>query len=131
MQLLTADANVVHSYAAITIERLLALKLGGVPLLAPADVAAHLQPLLGNLFGAFEKADSAENEYLMKAVMRVISFVGPQIIPVAPICLEKCASPPLVVMDVLTCMVMGEIGVLWVKLVSLWAAGHFCRPHLP
>ena len=42
-------------------------------------------PLLTNLFGAFQKPESGENEYLMKAVMRVITFVGPQVGPIAHI----------------------------------------------
>ena len=33
---------------------------------------ACTQPLLANLFGGFKLPESAENEYLMKAVMRVI-----------------------------------------------------------
>ena len=87
--LLLAESNVVHSYAAITIERLLALKISGQPLFVPADVASCLEQLLSNLFAAFEKPDSATNEYVMMCVMRVISFVGPQIIPVADICMDR------------------------------------------
>jgi exportin-2 (importin alpha re-exporter) len=61
------------------------------PLLAPADVRAHLQELLRLLFAALRKADSTENEYLMKCVMRVIVFVGPEIVPIAGDCLDWCA----------------------------------------
>lgn len=35
-----------------------------------------LQPLLEKLFAAFKFPESGENEYLMRAVMRVIAFVG-------------------------------------------------------
>lgn len=97
VRLLGAESNVVHSYAAICIERLLALKIGGAPLFAPPDVASQLQHLLTLLFSAFEKDDSGENEYLMKCVMRIISFVGPQIIPVASVCLDRLTAMLLAV----------------------------------
>ena len=38
-------------------------------------LSLHAQPLLQNLFGGFKLPESAENEYLMKAVMRVIGWV--------------------------------------------------------
>lgn len=44
-----------------------------------AELLPVLQSLLENLFAAFSITDSAENEYVMKCVMRVISFVGPQV----------------------------------------------------
>jgi hypothetical protein len=44
--------------------------------------------MLGALFAAFKHPDSSENEYLMKAVMRLISFLGPGMSPVAPMCLQ-------------------------------------------
>lgn len=43
------------------------------------DLAPVLEPLLAALFTAFSKPDSAENEYVMRCVMRVISFVGPEV----------------------------------------------------
>ena len=74
--MLGAESNVVHSYAAIAIERLLSLRQAGAPRFQPAELASWLQTLLERLFGAFAFPDSAENEYVMKAIMRVISFVG-------------------------------------------------------
>lgn len=38
-----------------------------------------LEPLLQKLFAAFGIVDSAENEYVMKCVMRVVDFVGPKV----------------------------------------------------
>ncbi len=35
--------------------------------------------LLNNLFSAFKMPESEENQYLMKCVMRVIMFVGPEV----------------------------------------------------
>jgi hypothetical protein len=42
--------------------------------------------LLPRNAGAFTLGDSAENEYLMKCVMRVIAFMGPEIKPFATQC---------------------------------------------
>lgn len=88
MRLLQAENNVVHSYAAIVIEKLLALRIQRQPRFVPADVSQHLTQLLQLLFAALGKPDSTENEYLIRAVMRVVAFVGPQIIPVAGGCLD-------------------------------------------
>ena len=76
--LLGSESNVVHSYAAIAIDRLLAMREpgGGGPRFLPADLAPLLQALLEKLFAAFKLPESGENEYLMRAVMRVIAFVG-------------------------------------------------------
>lgn len=99
--LLRSEYVVVHSYAASAVERMLALKEHGTHKLAFADVAPFLQPLLEALFAAFSLPDSAENEYVMKALMRVIMFAGPAIAPAAPGCLaalsalllEVCRNP--------------------------------------
>ena len=56
----------------------------GRPRFTPADLSAHLSPLFENLFLAFQKPESAENEYLMKCVMRVITFVGTDVRPSCP-----------------------------------------------
>ena len=67
----------MHSYAAVAVERLLSQREpGGAPRFQPAELAPVLQPLLERLFAAFKLPESGENEYLMRAVMRVISFVG-------------------------------------------------------
>jgi hypothetical protein len=57
----------------------LAAQEGGRPRFSIADLRPQLMPLLTNLFGAFSKPESGENEYLMKAVMRAIVFVGPEV----------------------------------------------------
>lgn len=44
-----------------------------------ADLRPVLEGLLGKLFGIFSLEDSSENEYAMKTIMRVISFVGPEV----------------------------------------------------
>ena len=55
------------------------LQEGGKPRFTPADLQAHLSPMFKNLFLAFHKPESGENEYLMKCVMRVITFVGVEV----------------------------------------------------
>jgi len=55
INLLRAEAYVVHSYAATAIERFLALKeAGGRARLSAGDVAPFAQPLLEALFAAFK-----------------------------------------------------------------------------
>lgn len=52
---------------------------GGQPRFSVADFMPCIQALLENLFAVFALPDSAENEYAMKCIMRVISFFGPQV----------------------------------------------------
>jgi exportin-2 (importin alpha re-exporter) len=102
VQLLTAEENVVHTYAANCLERLLTTKepppAGSPPGTRPtprfesADLAALVQPLLTNLFGVFALPDSSENEYAMRAVMRVIGVLGAGVKPVAGVCLERLSG---------------------------------------
>ena len=46
---------------------------------AVADLSPYLSALLGKLFDALAMPDSGENEYLMRCIMQIISFVGPQV----------------------------------------------------
>jgi hypothetical protein len=48
------------------------LQDNGVLRLTPADLQAQLPTLLERLFNGFSLPDSSENEYLMRAVTRVI-----------------------------------------------------------
>ncbi len=50
----------------------LPLQDGQTPRFTAADLQPHLATLLQNLFAGFQHPDSAENEYLMRAVTRVI-----------------------------------------------------------
>ena len=101
--LLRAENNVVHTYAAIALDRLLTTRdpLGpsapgavtrSTPRYAPADLAATTEPLLTSLFGVFAKTDSGENDYAMRAVMRVIGFLGEGVKPVADACVTQLAA---------------------------------------
>ncbi|KAJ1997714.1 importin-alpha export receptor, partial [Coemansia thaxteri] len=86
---------VVSTYAAIAIERLLVLKRDGALLFGPADVQPLAEVMLGHIFCTLERADSpqklAENEYLMKTVMRVFLASRTNILPLAPAALGKLA----------------------------------------
>jgi exportin-2 (importin alpha re-exporter) len=95
--LLASTHNVVHSYAAILIERLLALRRGGALAFTPAQLGPYLQPLLERLFGALRLPESGENEYVMRAVMRLVMFVGAAIAPVAAVALSSLAEVLLTV----------------------------------
>ena len=100
VNLLSCPNNVVHSYAATFIERLLAMKgpaAGGVGTQQPsvfstADVGPYLQPILEKLFAALKMPDSGENEYVMRAIMRLVAFVGAAVGPVASAALVELAN---------------------------------------
>lgn len=96
--LLLSEHNVVHSYAAICVERMLTVKDGpgarGRPDLryTAADVVPFRDQLLHNLFFALTLPDSGENDYLMKAIMRVVALLGADVKPVAPTAMTKLAG---------------------------------------
>ena len=86
VQALGCKSNVVHSYAATLIERILALR---TPAVAQApytkeDILPVLPQMLQRLFNAFEMPESEENEYVMRCLMRLVHFLGPALVGVAP-----------------------------------------------
>ncbi|KAG0498247.1 hypothetical protein HPP92_002555 [Vanilla planifolia] len=82
---LKASSNVVHSYSANCIEKLLLVKdkapvvASGTnavvlqPRYGPLDINAHIAALMRNLFEALQLPDSKENQYIMKCTMRVLA----------------------------------------------------------
>ena len=72
---------VVHTYAAHTIDMLLKVKDGGVARLHRGSVQPFVGPLLSGLFGALRHAESTENEYVMKSIMRVCTTVKSDVAP--------------------------------------------------
>jgi exportin-2 (importin alpha re-exporter) len=70
---LMSDSQVVMSYAAHCIERLLVMKRDGETFFTEEEVGTMAEPLLTNLFGAMEKPQNRENDYLMKAILRTVS----------------------------------------------------------
>lgn len=89
-RLLTCTHNVVHSYAATLMEKLLLMRQRDKSLVfSPAELSPYLQSLLENLFAALQLPESSENEYVMRAVMRLVAFVGAAIAPVASVALRS------------------------------------------
>jgi len=66
---------VVHSYAACSIEKLLVMKNNeGQAVFAFSDISSSQEALLNNIVAVLNMDCSAQNEYLMKTMLRVISF---------------------------------------------------------
>ncbi|GFY93580.1 cellular apoptosis susceptibility protein, putative / importin-alpha re-exporter [Actinidia rufa] len=73
VRFLGSESNVVHSYAASCIEKLLLVKDDGRKArYISSDISPFLLVLMTNLFGALGKPESEENPYVMKCIMRVL-----------------------------------------------------------
>ncbi|KAK9371349.1 Cse1-domain-containing protein [Lipomyces kononenkoae] len=89
---------VVYTYAAITIERILSIRQPSSShlLFDKDDVAPVAQELLVNLFGLIEKGKTpeklAENEFLMKCVMRVLMTTKDSIVPYSDFLIQHLAG---------------------------------------
>lgn len=97
---LKAESNVVHSYAANCLEKLLLVRdkvqAGGnvvvaQPRYSAADIDPHLSLLITNLSGALKFPESQENPYVMKCIMRVlkVATIGDAL---AKFCVDGLAS---------------------------------------
>ena len=81
---LSAESHVVHSYSACAIEKILIIKStdgSNRALVASQELSGIAEQLLHNLFGCFGFPSSAENEYVMKCVMRSFSALQEGVIP--------------------------------------------------
>lgn len=83
VRFLAAESNVVHSYAANCIEKLLLVKdsapglnaaVSSHPRYGATDINPYLPSLLNNLFNALKLPESQENPYVMKCIMRVLGI---------------------------------------------------------
>ncbi|XP_057468297.1 exportin-2-like [Actinidia eriantha] len=73
VRFLGSESNVVHSYAASCIEKLLLVKDDGRRArYISSDISPFLLVLMTNLFSALGKSESEENPYVMKCIMRVL-----------------------------------------------------------
>ncbi|KAK9452092.1 Cse1-domain-containing protein [Limtongia smithiae] len=97
--LLMAPEYVVYTYAAITIERILSIRQASQKnalLFDKDDIAPVAEQLLGNLLRLIEKGTTpeklAENEFLMKCVMRVIITAKESIVPYADTIIQHLAG---------------------------------------
>ncbi|RKP10272.1 Cse1-domain-containing protein [Thamnocephalis sphaerospora] len=92
---LGSEHTVVHTYAAICIERVLAIKRDNVYIITAADVQPYTDSLLANLFTHLEKSQSpeklAENEFLIKAIMRLLATARGNISQPQPIAAKIAA----------------------------------------
>ncbi|GAV68224.1 CAS_CSE1 domain-containing protein/IBN_N domain-containing protein/Cse1 domain-containing protein [Cephalotus follicularis] len=76
IRFLGAESNVVHSYAASCIEKLLLVKdEGGKARYTSADITPYMQVLMNHLLHALTFPESEENQYVMKCIMRVLGVV--------------------------------------------------------
>lgn len=97
---LTAPSEVVCSYSAACVERCLLMKMPGhpapaPPLYAPAEVGAMAEVLLTNLFQAMARPENAENEYIMKAILRTLSAGKEAVGPTAKVVTEALSGKML------------------------------------
>lgn len=87
---LPAESVVVHSYAACTIEKILIMRSGDNNLVV---TLTQLQPIAGDLlkglFAVLNNARSAENEYVMKAIMRSFSILQEASLPFMGVVLPR------------------------------------------
>ncbi|OIW16765.1 hypothetical protein TanjilG_05499 [Lupinus angustifolius] len=92
VRFLAAESNVVHSYAASCIEKLLLVKDdGGRARYTSVDINPIFPMLMNNLFNALKFPESEENQYVMKCIMRVLG-VADISVDVARVCIEGLAS---------------------------------------
>lgn len=81
VKFLKAEQQVVYTYAAWTIERLLVVKDGQVSRYTKDDLKPFAQLLLPSLFSLLTKQDDEDNEYVMKAIMRVSAVLKDEMGP--------------------------------------------------
>ncbi|KAF2263655.1 Cse1-domain-containing protein [Lojkania enalia] len=85
---------VIHTYAAIAVERALFMTDNNKqPIIAKADVVGASKDLLTHLFTLITKNSAPEkiqeNEFLMKCVMRVLIFIREGVVPITDIVLTN------------------------------------------
>ncbi|XP_057980213.1 exportin-2 [Malania oleifera] len=101
VRFLASESNVVHSYAASCVEKLLLVKDdGGTARFTSADISPFLVVLMTNLFNAMKFPESEENPYIMKCIMRVLGVAdisrevaGPCITGLTSVLGEVCKNP--------------------------------------
>ncbi|KAG1138620.1 hypothetical protein G6F37_010384 [Rhizopus arrhizus] len=90
---LESSNYVVHTYAAIAIERILFIRQGKLMLFTSEDIKPYAETLLSQLFQLIEQGQTpeklSENDYLMKAVMRVIIISRSDMMPYVNVIMGK------------------------------------------
>lgn len=98
---LNNELQVIHTYAAWSIERFLSLKDEKDYRYTKNDINPFSALLFEGLFSALKNPDSKENEYIMKCIMRVSiilkegmsTYIKAYISTLAQILAEKCKNP--------------------------------------
>ncbi|KAK9897295.1 putative importin-alpha export receptor [Cystobasidium minutum MCA 4210] len=89
---LQSESFVIHTYAAMTIERILFIKQNNLLIFTQADIRPYAEGLLVALFNTIERGTTpeeiAKNDNLMKCVMRVIITARQAMTPIYGIVLE-------------------------------------------
>ncbi|CAK9136910.1 unnamed protein product [Ilex paraguariensis] len=101
VRFLSSESNVVHSYAASCTEKLLLVKDDGARArYTSSDISPFLLALMTNLFGALQKPESEENQYVMKCIMRVLGVAditpevaSPCITGLTSVLIKVCENP--------------------------------------
>uniref|UniRef100_A0A8C5CJJ2 Exportin-2 n=1 Tax=Gadus morhua TaxID=8049 RepID=A0A8C5CJJ2_GADMO len=95
---LEAESAVEHTYAAHALERLFTMRgPNNTTLITPGEMAPFTSQLLNNLFKALSVPGSAENEYIMKAIMRSFSLLQDAIVPYIPTLIDQLTQKLLLV----------------------------------
>ncbi|RWS29395.1 exportin-2-like isoform X1, partial [Leptotrombidium deliense] len=84
IQNLSAPSVVVHTYACHTLERLFTMRDASqkdLPLIKMEHIQNFVTPLVQGLFGVLSIQGSSENEYAMKAIMRMFSLLQENVLP--------------------------------------------------
>jgi exportin-2 (importin alpha re-exporter) len=94
---LASPSIVVHTYSAIAVEKMASARVKGpecklMVKFQRADLAPFFEALFTGLFSIVDNPTLADNEYVMKSIMRLLSFAGEDIIPVTPIVLQKLTT---------------------------------------
>ncbi|KAI8980903.1 Cse1-domain-containing protein [Pilobolus umbonatus] len=93
---LESSDYVVYTYAAIAIERILFMRHGKTMIFTAADVKPYTETLLSQLFRLIESGGTpeklSENDYLMRAVMRVIITSRQDMAPYVNIIMGKLTA---------------------------------------
>ncbi|KAK6142670.1 hypothetical protein DH2020_023018 [Rehmannia glutinosa] len=119
VRFLTSESNVVHSYAASCIEKLLLVRdEGGRARYSAEDVSQFLLALMTNLFNALHKPESEENQYVMKCIMRVLGVANvshevalPCINGLATVLNRVCENPKILPLTTISGRLSSVLGI--------------------
>eukprot|EP00475_Leptophrys_vorax_P017510 TRINITY_DN24152_c0_g1_i1.p1 TRINITY_DN24152_c0_g1~~TRINITY_DN24152_c0_g1_i1.p1 ORF type:complete len:984 (-),score=244.54 TRINITY_DN24152_c0_g1_i1:24-2912(-) len=94
LKFLQNDVFVVHTYAAITIEKLVDLRdlQTNTAKFSPEDLKPFLESILTGLFAVFSHDESSENDYVMLSIMKVCQAAGAAVTPHVKALLDQLSS---------------------------------------